>query len=90
MCKRLADGSVVIQRYINPHHHDDPEPAGSEQGGVLTPGQQQFSDGVVTCLFNLSNFTTHASEQIEKILPLSQSTNYHPLFAVGKLDSDSE
>jgi len=90
VCKRLSDDTIVINRYINPGDHDPPESAGSEQGGVLTPGEQKFSDGDVICQFNLSNFTTQTYEQLKTLKPLSQSTKYHPLFAVGLLDSDSK
>lgn len=90
MCKRLADNTIVINRYINPGDHQHPEPAGTEQGGVFTPGQQQFKDGVVTCEFSLSNFTNHKIQQLEEIQPLVQSTNYYPLFAFGSLNSKSK
>jgi hypothetical protein len=90
MCKRLANNTVVINRYINPEDHKHPQPAGSEQGGTLTPIQQQFSDGVVICQFNLSNFTTQTFGQLKDLNPLSQSTLYHPLFAVGALNSTSK
>jgi hypothetical protein len=87
MCKRLANDTIVINRYINPKHHHDPEPAGSEQGGVLTLGQQTLIDGVVTCQFNLSNFSTTIFEGLKDLNPLSPSEKYHPLFAIGLLDT---
>jgi hypothetical protein len=90
MCKRLANNTVVINRYVNPEDHEPPQRAGSEQGGTLTPIQQQFSDGVVTCQFNLSNFATQTLGQLKDLDPLSQSTPYHPVFAVGALNSTSK
>ncbi|CAF3395104.1 unnamed protein product [Rotaria sp. Silwood1] len=90
MCKRLANNTIVINRYVNPHKHEHPQPAGSEQGGTLTPGQQQFNDGVMICQFTLSNFTMETLRQLETVRPLSQSTSYHPLFAVGLLNSSNE
>jgi hypothetical protein len=71
---------------MNPKAHDEPKPAGSEQGGVLTLGPQSLTNGVVTCQFTLSNFTTQASSQTNDLNPLSQTGNYHPIFAIGKLD----
>jgi hypothetical protein len=87
MCKRLSNDTIVLNRYINPgdYEHSDPVPAGSEQGGILTLGQQTFTDGVVTCQFTLSNFTTGRSPQLKGLEPLSPSRSYHPLFAIGSL-----
>jgi hypothetical protein len=81
----------VVNRYINPGGHHTPEPAGSEQGGVFTPGQQQYLEGVVICQFSLSNFNQSTNKQVTDLKPLSQSGRYHPLFAAGLLDtSDSK
>jgi hypothetical protein len=90
ICKRLANDTIVVNRYINPHEHHEPVPAGDEQGGTFTPGQQQFDEGVVICRFTLSKFATQTLAQPNAILPLSQSTPYHPKFAVGILDDTSE
>ena len=90
MCKRLANDTIVINRYINPGDHDHPEPAGSEDGGVFTPDEQQFNNGVVVCRFHLSNFTTQTFGQLKAIQSLSQSIKYHPLFAVGMLNENSK
>jgi len=35
----------------------------------------------------LSNFTTQTVKQVGDLNPLSQSGNYHPLFAIGPLGS---
>jgi hypothetical protein len=88
MCKRLSNDTVVLNRYINPGGDPNtaPVPAGSEKGGILTLGQQTFTDGVVTCRFSLSNFTTQGSSQLKDLRPLSPSGSYHPLFAIGPLD----
>lgn len=93
MCKRLDNDTVVIKRYANPGSpsvHTPPEPAGIERGGLFTPLPTQFQDGIVTCQFTLSNFTSQTSTQVNALNPLSQSGSYHPIFAVGLLDSDSE
>ena len=87
MCKRLTNDTVTLDRYINPKGHEDPKPAGSEQGGVLTLGPQSLTNGVVTCQFTLSNFTTQTWSEANDLNPLSQSGSYHPIFAIGKLDS---
>ncbi len=76
-----------MNRYINPKAHDEPKPAGSEQGGVLTLGPQSLINDIVTCHFNLLNFTTRMSYQANGLNPLSQSKSYYPIFAIGKLDS---
>lgn len=91
MCKRLADDTVVINRYANtgdPHDHEPPEPAGIERGGLFTPLPSQFLDGIVICQFTLSNFTSPTFKQFNGLDPLSQSRSYHPIFAVGDLDTD--
>lgn len=90
MCQRLADSSIAINRYINPQNHHAPQHAGSEQGGVLTPEAHDYNDGVATCRFTLSEFNTETLQQIKDIKPLSQSTSYYPLFAVGPLNSISK
>ena len=90
MCKRLSNDTIVLNRYTNPGGHQYPQPAGIEQGGVLAPGQQTYSDGVVTCQFNLSGFTTETLDQLKTLRPLSQLGNYYPIFALGSLDEDSK
>ncbi len=90
MCQRLANDTIVIKRYINPGDHQDPEPAGSEDGGFFTSGPSQYINGVITCQFTLSNFTTQTFGKLKNPLPLSQSGNYYPLFAVGLLDSSGK
>ncbi len=90
MCQRLANDTIVIQQYVNPGDHQDPEPPESQDGGVFTPGLSQYINGVVICQFNLSNFTTQTFGKLKDLRPLSQSGNYYPLFAVGLLDSDGK
>ena len=90
MCKLLGNNTVVLQRYLNPHHHNEPKPAGSEDGGTLSVGQQQYKDGVVTSQFNLSNFKNSPFASLQDIPVLSQSEKYHPVFAVGQLDDNSK
>ena len=91
MCKRQADDTISISRYINPSGHQYPEPADDSAGGVMTVGDQIFRDGLVICQFNLSNFTAYqASDNPQAVRPLSPSTQYYAIFAVGVLDSDSE
>ena len=83
MCKRFADNTIAIQRFVNPGDHQHPAPAGSEQGGVFTPLPSTFVDGVVTCQFNLSNFTPQTAAQPNTLRPLTQSGKYYPIFATG-------
>lgn len=87
MCKRFADDTVAIERFVNPGDHHPPVPAGSEQGGTFTPLPSKFVDGVVTCQFNLSNFVSKSGKQPNTLRPLSQSGKYNPIFAVGVLNS---
>ncbi|CAF1289600.1 unnamed protein product [Adineta ricciae] len=89
MCKRLANDEIIINRYVNPGDHDPPERPQPDAGGVFTPGQQQFTDGVVVCRFTLSNFATQILKQVQTLEPLSQSRQYHPLIAMGVLDKDN-
>lgn len=88
MCKRLADDSIIVNRYINPSGHQEPELAGDDAGGHFTPTEQTFRDGLVICEFTLSNFNQNSSGGIGSVSPLSQTTSYFPLFAVGLLDAD--
>lgn len=90
MCKRLPNDTVVINRYANPGNHTRPQPAGIEHGGLFLPLTSQFLDGIVTCQFTLSNFTSQTLTQPAVLNPLSQSGKYHPIFAVGKLDDNSK
>ncbi|CAF1267253.1 unnamed protein product [Rotaria sordida] len=90
MCKRFANDTIVIQRFINPRKHTPPVPAGSEQGGIFIPLPGKFIDGVVTCQFTLSNFTSQRVKQLNTLKPLSQSGKYYPLFAVGLLNSTGD
>lgn len=92
MCKRLANDTIVINRYANPgspKDHTPPEPAGVEHGGLFTPLPSEFKDGTVTCQFTLSNFTSSILNQPNTLDPLSLSRAYHPLFAVGLLNNDN-
>ena len=87
MCKRFADDTIAIQRFVNPGNHQHPAPAGSEQGGVFTPLPSKFADGVVTCQFLLSNFASQSVEQPNTLRPLSQSGQYYPIFATGLVNA---
>ena len=87
MCKRFAEDKIAVERFINPLNHSRPVPAGSEQGGVFTPLPSQFVDGIVTCQFILSDFAPQNVKQPNALRPLSQSGQYHPIFAVGLLNS---
>lgn len=88
MCKRLANNTIVINRYKNPHEHNHPVPVGSEDGGDFIPGQQVFTDGTTVCQFTLSNFTSETT--VSNFPPLSLSGTYHPLFAVGPLNASGK
>lgn len=87
MCKRFADDTISILRYVNPVDHHPPVPAGSEQGGTFTPLPGSFVDGVVTCQFTLSGFAQETVDKLKTLRPLSQSGQYHPLFSTGILNS---
>lgn len=87
MCKRFADDKIAIERFVNIGNHTPPAPAGSEQGGVFTPLPSKFTDGNVTCQFVLSDFASETVKQLGVLRPLSQSGQYHPLFAVGVLNA---
>jgi len=56
---------------------------------LFTPLPSTFSDGIVTCQFTLSNFTSQTLIQPQALNPLSLSEKYHPIFAVGKLDANN-
>ena len=91
MCKRLANDTIVVSRYINPDGHAYPEPAEADAGGSFTTIQRRFSEGVVICQFSLSNFTSDASKPSKKpVPPLSQSMAYYPMFAAGLLNDDGK
>jgi hypothetical protein len=90
MCKGVPGDRIIIERYKNPHKHEEPLPAGEKAGGDLTPGQQTFVDGVVSCRFNLSNFVNQTSEKVNELSPLSQAGSYYSLFAVGPLQYDGK
>ena len=90
ICKRLSGNNITLERYINPGKHNKSMHAGSEQGGELINGALTFNDGIVTCQFVLSNFTSESFEQVGTLNPLSQSGSYYPLFAVGSLDGNSK
>lgn len=90
MCKRLSDDKIQMDRYVINVPYDTPDGAGPEQGGVVTLGPQTYSNGVVTCRFNLSNFNAQSMLHLNNPKKLSQSGDYYPLFAVGLLDNSSK
>ena len=90
VCRRLANDTVDLNRYINPHGHSQPTRAGDEQGGVFTVERQVYNNGVVICQFTLSRFSSNQIDNPTDIQKLSQSTPYFPLFATGQLDASSE
>lgn len=90
MCKRLPNNGIELDRYKILSLGRAPGPATDADGGVLSQGHQTFLNGVVTCRFNLSGFTTQASSHLTALNKLSQSASYYPIFAVGELDGDSK
>ena len=90
MCKRPANDQIQMDRYVINVPYDTPDDAGPAQGGVVTVGKHTYSNGVVTCRFNLSNFNTQSMLHLSNPQKLSQSGNYYPLFAVGLLDDSSK
>ena len=90
MCKRLSNDTIIINRYVNPHDDDPSQPAGPEDGGLFKPLPSTFVDGIITCRFTLSNFTSQTLTQPQVLNPLSQSREYYPIFAVGELDANSK
>ncbi|CAF1418477.1 unnamed protein product [Adineta ricciae] len=87
VCRRLANGTIDVNRYMNPGMHLHPVPAGIAQGGVFTAEKATFDAGVVICQFTLSNFTTMEMTNSNDVPILSQSTLYHPLVAIGPLNA---
>jgi hypothetical protein len=90
VCRRLANNTVDVNRYMNPGNHSRPVPAGTAQGGVFMVEREVYDAGVVICQFTLSNFTTATTASANEVPTLSQSTPYHPLVAIGALDSSSK
>lgn len=68
-------------------NHSHPIPAGPDDGGIFTPLPSKYKDGVVTCHFVLSDFAPATMRQPNVLNPLSQSGQYHPIFAVGLLNA---
>ncbi|CAF1256178.1 unnamed protein product [Adineta ricciae] len=91
MCRHLADGSVLLDRRINPSGHSPPVSAStiSNPGGTFNVTLQKVEDGTTYCEFTLSNFVTSGRRRRD-IVSLSQATPYYPLIAMGDLDSSNE
>ena len=81
-----------MERYINPNGHQYPTPVSptDNQGGTFNITQTKSENGEVYCEFTLSNFDSSNRLTVRAISTLSQSTTYHPLIAVGNLDSSSK
>ncbi|UJR28575.1 hypothetical protein I4U23_009808 [Adineta vaga] len=92
ICRRLADETISLQRFINPGEYNRPElpDSTSDLGGIFSATRERLDDGVIHCDFTLSNFanTTRQSRQIT-FPALSQTTNYYPLIAIGNLDGSN-
>ena len=91
MCRHLADGSVLLDRRINPSGHSPPVSAStiiSNSGGAFNATLQKVEDGTTYCQFTLSNFVTTGRRRRD-IVSLSQATPYYSLIAMGDLDSSS-
>ncbi|CAF1260087.1 unnamed protein product, partial [Didymodactylos carnosus] len=88
VCQHLSDNSIVVKRLINPGGHVTPIAASSDEGGTFTATQMKLENSVVTCEFTLSNFGSRRRRQ-STIPLLSQTTEYHPLIAIGPLDSSN-
>ena len=78
---------MVVERRINPSGQSPPVLGGT--GGVFNSTVQKVQNGVVSCEFTLSGFTS-SKRRRRAIASLSQTTSYYPLIAIGNLDSSSE
>ncbi|CAF1075530.1 unnamed protein product [Didymodactylos carnosus] len=88
VCQHLSDNSIVVKRLINPGGHVVPIAAPSNDGGTFNATQAKIENSVVTCGFTLSNFGSRKKRR--SVIPtLSQTVKYHPLVAVGPLDSSN-
>lgn len=88
ICRRLSNSTINVGRYINPFRHEEPSPAGDEEGGQFIAEKQDFNNGLVLCQFTLSNFENNYHQHLLDIPKLSQSKLYYPIIAIGQLDSD--
>ncbi len=88
ICKRSSTDTVTVERLFNPGGHVFPESIieVSNPGGTFTMTSGRLVDGVVYCQFTLSNFGSSKRTRRD-LTPLSQSTSYYPLIAIGNLDS---
>ncbi|CAF1023798.1 unnamed protein product [Adineta ricciae] len=86
VCKYLSTYNVVVERRINPGGYSPPVLGGA--GGVFNSTTQKVENGVVSCEFTLSGFTS-SKRRRRAIASLSQTTSYYPLIAIGNLDSSN-
>ncbi|CAF3874465.1 unnamed protein product [Rotaria sp. Silwood2] len=91
VCKRLSTDKISVDRLANPRGTSPPVLAStmSNLGGTLTSTSLKFDSGVAYCEFTLSNFSGSKRRRRRDISPLSQSTTYIPLIAIGDLDSSN-
>ncbi|CAF1556880.1 unnamed protein product [Didymodactylos carnosus] len=89
VCQYLADNSAIVKRMYNPDGHTPPRDAETADGGAFANATGRVENGLVTCEFSLSSFSSrHKRQDTAKVL--SQTTQYYPLFAVGVLDNNSK
>ncbi|CAF1013631.1 unnamed protein product [Rotaria sp. Silwood1] len=88
VCKRSANDQISVIRCINPLGNSPTVLANTIANltGTLTPTSLALRNGVAYCEFNLSNFSD-SKRRRRDISPLSPSTTYIPLIAIGNLDS---
>ena len=92
MCKHLPDNTVSLVRMINPDGYNPPVAVSptESQDGTFTVTAQKFENGVVSCEFTLSNFASSRLQRRQAgVFALTQTASYHPLIAIGKIDSPS-
>ncbi|CAF1229846.1 unnamed protein product [Didymodactylos carnosus] len=90
----LSDGTIGMKRMINAGGYTYPTEVTSDMnpGGTFTIIQTKLENNIVTCAFTLSAFTSTKQQRNKRqlsISPLSQTSQYHPLIAIGPLDSSN-
>ncbi|CAF1564432.1 unnamed protein product, partial [Didymodactylos carnosus] len=83
--QHFQNNTLDLIRLINPSDHDDPVAAPPHSGGSFSIVRTQLINNVILCEFTLSNFTATDIQQLQNIPPLTQTTSYHPIIALGRL-----
>ncbi|CAF5040419.1 unnamed protein product [Rotaria sp. Silwood1] len=91
VCKRSANDQISVVRGINPLGRLSTVlfSTTANLDGTLTPTSLALNNGVTYCEFTLSNFGGSKWRRRD-LFPLSQSTTYIPLVALGNLDKSGK